>query len=393
MPRYIILGAGRQGRALAVFLARNQNAEISLVDRDHVQVREAHREIKDLSRFFPDGKFSFHITNVSDPSFLRKLIRGHDVCISALPHQLNLGATKAAIAEGVHFCDYGFDTKIIEAQLALGHEAMNAGVTIVPNNGIAPGLSNILAWQVAQEIDCDAVKVYVGGLSQTRPKNAAVYEETFGNLLEEYVGTQPILQEGELVNVPVPSRLERLKIAGFAHPFEAFLTNSATLSVATRFKDGGKVRTFWEKTIRYNGHYKVVSAFRELGFLSKRRMYLRGANQESIVPFELATELFSRILPKCKSDMLIFQILFEKERRLARKILIVIRSDPASGLSAMQIATSIPVAVVAEALAAKKMTPGASLPEFWINHRDVMAEFKKICAKFFDPGLVSFEGI
>lgn len=374
MARYCIFGSGRQGQALAYFLIRFGAAErVTLAD---YVAETAFLAAERLEKIFGPRANSIVVplrADAADIGSAVKMIRDHDICISALPHEYNLGLTEAAVRAGRHYCDFGFDTEIVRTQLRdFHHRAKRKKLTVIPNNGIGPGLTNIIAYQGAQEVDCDTVKVYDGGLPQS-PTNALRYEELFYNLLHEYIGEQVILRDGKLVSVSIPSENEEIEVEGFEEPLEAFLTNTGMTFAAEQFYRDGKVRNYWNKTIRFKGHYQIIKALSELGFFSTTPHEVSG---QTIIPLEVSKLLFSTHLPKCERDLFILLVLFEKEGRLVQKITMRQEYDPVTEFTAMQISTSVVVAIVAQMIVEGRLPYGAHLPETVVDYERMLEELR-----------------
>src|SRR5208337_3271301 len=83
--------------------------------------------------------------DVRDESATRRALKGYNVVLSAVPYFYNLALTRAAIETGVSFCDLGGNTDIVRQQHALDPEARRAGVSVIPDCGMGPGMGNTLA--------------------------------------------------------------------------------------------------------------------------------------------------------------------------------------------------------------------------------------------------------
>src|SRR5207253_2510138 len=75
------------------------------------------------------------------------------VCLSAVPYGFNLGLTKAAVETKTSFCDLGGNALVVEAQLDMDGQAREAGVSIVPDCGVGPGLISNLAVLAIEQLD------------------------------------------------------------------------------------------------------------------------------------------------------------------------------------------------------------------------------------------------
>jgi lysine 6-dehydrogenase len=128
--------------------------------------------------------------DVTDAPALASVIKGADVALSAVPYYFNLGIVKTCTREGVGMCDMGGNTEVVWAQLELDGEAKQAGVSLVPDCGMGPGLINTMGIYVMDLLDEPReVYLYDAGLSShpTPPWN---FVSTFhiNGLTNEYNG-------------------------------------------------------------------------------------------------------------------------------------------------------------------------------------------------------------
>ncbi len=374
MASFIIFGAkGRQGQAVAYFLAKHYGAkQIALVDINHQKSASAAIELKKI--LGPECKTSF-ICAVADDfnDKVVKLVSRFDVLISALPHRFNLELTKLAIKAGTHYCDYGFDEGVVARQLELNEQAEEKNVTIIPNCGVEPGLSDIIAVGGAKKWQADKVEIYVGGIA-SKPKTAFRYAKLFAGVFHEYVGKTAVLEDGEIKEVEALAGYSLIESGDHEEDYEAFYTRMPFGPTAKALRENG-VKNAFSKTLRLKGHHQVLMALKELGLLSEKGL-LVGANR--IVPLEVTELLFDQNMPEAEKDYLVFRIVFKKDWRKIQQIETIIYRDPKTGLSAMQIATSSAVAVIANMLAENKFPSGVRLPHEAADFEEVLKELVKM---------------
>ena len=171
--KFLILGAGMMGRAAAYDLARSQGAiEIMLADMN--------KETAEAARVFAGSeRVQAKEVDVTDHHAIISLMRGCDATISAVPYRFNFDLAKAAIEAQTNFCDLGGNNQIVEKELALDNKAKEAGITIIPDCGLAPGLVSILAANAASRLDeLEEIHLRGGGLPQ-HPKPPLHYKIVF----------------------------------------------------------------------------------------------------------------------------------------------------------------------------------------------------------------------
>jgi len=171
--KFLVLGSGLMGSALAFDLARSKNVEkVTLADADLLRAEQAAHKIGSPT-VVPMNLDVTMIDSVVDA------MKQHDCVISAVSYRYNSILTKAAIAARVHFCDLGGNDEVVHHQLSLDAEARKANVLIVPNCGLAPGMANVLAARGAELFESlDSVELRVGGLPQT-PTGPLKYAQFF----------------------------------------------------------------------------------------------------------------------------------------------------------------------------------------------------------------------
>ena len=198
---YVVLGAGRQGVALAYDLARNCEAgRVTLADFDAATVQRA---VARLAGLLPG--LAAHLTvatcDVSQPATVAPLLTSADVVVSAVPYRFNLSLTDLAIAAGASFCDLGGNTAVVQQQLTRHNRATAAGASIAPDCGLAPGLGNLLAAHaVATLEEAEHAHIRCGGLPD-RPVGPLGYKLAFNfdGLINEYSGSGVFLRDGRRV--------------------------------------------------------------------------------------------------------------------------------------------------------------------------------------------------
>ena len=347
--RYVVLGAGRQGLAIAYDLALHGEARgITLVDADSRRLRAGAARLKDLMRV------QCVVRAIKGPDAV-PLMRGHDVAVSAMPYRFNPALSRAAVRAGVHFCDLGGNTALVRQQLKLHREARAAGVTLVPDCGLAPGLGNILAAMAVDEVrHARHVKVRCGGLPAT-PKGPLGYSLLFSieGLTNEYTGEAVVLRGGRIRRLEALTECESFRCS--LGVLDAFLTSGGASTAPWTFR--GRLQTYDYKTVRYRGHFERVRTLVDLGLLSLEPV-------DGIVPREVFHAIVGPQLDEPGvSDLAILRVDCTDARGRGVRYQMLQYHDPETGFTAMEQTTGYPTAVVAHALAKGELPPGAITPE------------------------------
>ena len=261
--RYAVLGAGRQGIAAAYDLAKFGNADqIILIDLDNVIAKSGAKFVNNLLKRKNVTPFKVDVT---DSKQLISALNGVTCIISAVPYHLNLKITEVAIRLGANMCDLGGNTGIVHKQIEKNEEAKDAGITIVPDCGMGPGMNISLATYAMSFLDKPReVYIWDGCLPQN-PKPPWDYALTFNinGLTNEYHGNAYFLRNGQVIEVPCFEGYEELDFPPPVNRLEAFVTSGGLSTMPWTFQ--GKLERLENKTLRYPGHYAQFKAFAQLG--------------------------------------------------------------------------------------------------------------------------------
>jgi lysine 6-dehydrogenase len=275
---YVILGAGRQGSAAAYDLALfGQTKKIILADSNQkISAKSAARINKLVGKPIAESA-SVDVTNTDE---LIQLLSHADSALSAVPYKYNLAITQAAIKTKTHFCDMGGFTPIVKQQLAYDEEAKMAGISIVPDCGMGPGLINTMgAYAIEMFDEPEDIFIYDAGLPQN-PVPPWNYELTFhiNGLTNEMDGQAVFIRNGEIAFVNTLTEPELMDVPPFGI-LEADVTSGGTSTAPWSFR--GRIKTYENKVFRYPGHFEWLRAYKTLGLFALEPITLNGQN---IVP-------------------------------------------------------------------------------------------------------------
>ncbi len=373
---YLILGAGRQGLAIAYDLAKFGEAKKIILADNRLAI--AQKGVKRLKKLLKTNIFTAVIANASNLANLNKIFRGADCVISAVPYQFNYTAAKAAVQAKTNLCDLGGNTDIVFKELSLDKQATKAKITIVPDTGLMPGMGNTLAMYAINKLE-KPIEVHIrcGGLPQ-KPKPPLNYKMVFSvdGLINEYFGTAYVLRNSKIVGIPTFTELEKIEFPNPVGLGEAFVTSGGTSTCPWTLKD--KVKEYDYKTVRYPGHYEKIKILLELGFFDLSPINVAG---KTITPRDLSSILIAKKIdfPRDK-DLVVLRVLAKgkiKGRKAEIKIDVLDYHDNKTGFSAMERTTGFPAAIVAHHLA-RGLAPKGAIPlEKAIDPRRFIKDLKK----------------
>ena len=346
---YAVVGAGRQGVAAAYDLAvRGDASRIRFLDLDEAAAREAAKRVNLLAgRDLATGERG----DASDEQAMTAQLAGSQAVLSAAHYDVNLGLTRVVAAIGAHMVDLGGHTGIVRQQHALDAEARRAGITVVPDTGMGPGLNVSLAAYAMSRLDRPReVLIWDGGLPQ-EPREPWNYVSTFAmsGLTNEYDGVAYFLRGGRVVEVPTFEGFERLQFDEPLGTLEGVVTSGGLSTAPWTWE--GTLERLENKTLRYPGHWARFSAYRDLGLLGQTPIQVGSA---SVVPREVFHALLEPHIgagPDPVRDVCVMRVVATGERggRPASAVVeLVDRYDEATGFTAMQRLTGWHAAICLE---------------------------------------------
>jgi lysine 6-dehydrogenase len=335
--RMLVLGAGLQGSACAYDLLQRPEVErVTLADLNP-------RRVPTFLKRQKDKRLAAVRLDATRAPQLRKLMRGHDAVMNALPYYFNYPVAKAAVAMGLHCADLGGNTEIVQQQKTLHAAARKKGVSVIPDCGLAPGMVNIIAAEGIRRVgDAESVKIFVGGLPQ-KPEPPLNYQIVYSleGALDYYTTPSWVLREGRPERVDALSELETVEFPAPVGTLEAFHTGGGISTMPWAYS--GKVRTMEYKTLRYPGHLAIMRPIREMGLLSLEPVMMKGTE---IVPRDAFIAAVSPQLSKPEGRDLValrVEVKGHTGRQVAWQLLDYY--DEATGISAMMRTTGYSLAI------------------------------------------------
>ncbi|MBU6996331.1 MAG: saccharopine dehydrogenase NADP-binding domain-containing protein [Theionarchaea archaeon] len=359
--KVLLLGAGMMGRALAHDLTGN-GVETFIADANP-QLVEAIRELTGA-----EGA----VLDVTDRDSVVRQMADCDVAVSAVPYFLNLDLASAAIEAGCHFCDLGGNTDIVTQELALHESAERADVLIVPDCGLAPGMSNVLTALSIEELNASEVAIRVGGLPQN-PQPPFNYTLVFSvhGLLNEYIEKAVVIRKGVIQKRESLTEVEDIEFSSFG-TLEAFLTSGGTSTLVNTF--GGRLEELDCKTIRYQGYCEKMKTLLDAGLGSEEPV---SVGKCMVKPRDVLGRVLERVLPHQDEDVVLMRITARAETR--EMILeMVDYYNQEDEMTAMARTTAYPTSVIAQMMGNGTITArGALPPEKTVPGRPFIEELKK----------------
>ncbi|MGI8470352.1 MAG: saccharopine dehydrogenase family protein [Pyrinomonadaceae bacterium] len=370
--KILVLGAGRMGHGAVYDLVHN-SPDVESVTVADFDLKKA----ETVAQKVGSDKIRVRQADVSNYAAVIDLMNGHDAAISCVNYWFNASLSRAAIKTRCNFCDLGGNNYVVDEQLALDTEAKLAGISIIPDCGLAPGMVSILAMRGAKRFDkIEEIRIRVGGLPQN-PKPPLDYQLVFSveGLINEYIEKARVIRNGKITEVDSMTELESLSFDNFP-ALEAFQTSGGTSTLPDTFF--GKIKELDYKTIRYSGHCEKFKTLIDLGLCSSEKIT---ADFIKVSPRKVLGELLQKNLPSDELDYVLVRLEFSGKTDGAEKTLkydIVDKFDGQTGLSAMMRTTAFPASIIAQMMAkGDVLRRGATPQETAIDAEKFVAELTK----------------
>lgn len=241
--RVVIVGAGRIGTALALFLREKPEFEILLAD----PTEPGRRRAEELGLPLADA-------DPNNPARLDQMLTGADAVVAALPSSATPMVAAAARRNATHYLDLGDDEVALEA---IRREASAASGCFVAQCGISPGLVSGLVLDLASRYGNEPdIAVRIGGLPQ-KPSGRLGYGLVWDidATLREYTRPSVALIDGRKTALAPLSRCSPLRLG--SRDYEAFVSSAIPDTLCERL--AGKVASLVSYTIRYPGHADYIA--------------------------------------------------------------------------------------------------------------------------------------
>lgn len=346
MKQVLVLGAGRVGRVIAADLAEDGGLAVTVADRS----RSALDTVTCARTVEAD---------LSGTGVVADLCGGADVVVGAVPGRMGCAMLQEVIQAGKPVADISFSP---ESPLALNQAAEQAGVPVVVDIGVAPGISNLLAGRAVAELDrTDSISIMVGGLPLRRVwpyEYRSVFSPT--DVIEEYTRPCRMRLGGREVTVEALTGVEPVDLPGVG-TLEAFNTDGLRTLLDTL-----DVPDLREMTLRFPGHADRMRMLRETGFFGGDEVEVEGVR---VRPRALTEELLFKVWEPEPGEQEFTVLRVEasgvRAGRPARIVWDLLdRTDPETGNSSMSRTTGFPCAIVARMLASGRWDrPGVVPPE------------------------------
>lgn len=340
--RVLVVGCGNIGSVAAKDLATNMNSvEVVVADNNETRAKAAAEDIG-------TDNVSCIRLNAENHQELRDTLKDFTLIMGFLPGNLGYRLAQTCAEAGKNLVDVSY---MAENPMILNEKAAKASVAIVPDCGLAPGISNLLVGHAVTLLsEIRTVHIMVGGLPE-RPLPPLGYTVTWSpeSLIDEYMRKAGIVRKGRNIEVEALSGLEQVEFPGIGK-LEAFYTDG----LRTLLHTIDNADEMWEKTLRYPGHAEKIKVLRDLGFFDETQIDVAGKH---VSPRKLTAALLQRKLqrPDIK-DVVALRVEvsgIEKGKQTTYRYDLLDFYDEEKKITAMARTTAYPASIIARLMLKK----------------------------------------
>ncbi len=284
--RFVVLGAGLMGRAALYDLARAPDLnELIVADFDRQRATEA-------AQRFGRGKARAAFADVRRTARLAQLLRGSDVVLNCTQYYWNVAVMEAALHARLNYLDLGGLFHVTRQQLRLGHDFQRAGRLALLGMGGTPGITNILARHLADQLErVDAIRIYNGAVTLNPSPDPLAYTFSIATILDEMSLPPVAFLRGRFRKQRLFSGEETVR---FPDPLGRLVLRYSLHSEVATLPRSFRSRGVREVLFKINYDSRLIEAVRlltRLGLLDRRPIR---AGQVRVVPRALLEELLKR---------------------------------------------------------------------------------------------------
>jgi len=372
MSKFAILGAGMQGTAAAHDIAKYSSPDALFMGDENLE--QATKSSDRINKLIGSKIATPVQVNALNPQSVKEFVERADVLLSCVPYWMHPQIAVTAIASKVNMVDMGGDTRVARKTLELNKKAVDQGVIVIPDTGLAPGLVNNLGSYMMEQFDCTtSIKLYCGGLPQI-PKPPFNYKLVFNveGLITEYMDRADVLRDGNLILVDTLEELETIQVDGLG-TMEAFVTSGGASTAPETYL--GRVSNYEYKTIRYPGHCEKMKIFKDFGFWSNDEIAVRSG---TAIPREVFCALMNPRLkdPSSKDLVIVRAVAIGKKDGIesTKSVEILQKQDDVTGFTAMEQLTGASTAIYAAGVATGNIAPGCHRYETAMSGQKFVSE-------------------
>jgi saccharopine dehydrogenase-like NADP-dependent oxidoreductase len=272
MKKVLVLGAGLVARPLVRYLLETAGYRVTVASRTVSKAEKliaGHANGRALQLLATE-------TERIDP-----LVAEHDLTVSLLPYAHHVSVAKMCIAHGKHMVTTSY---VSDAMKALDGEARGAGISILNEIGVDPGIDHMSAMRIIHGVRAKGGKIvefrsYCGGLpaleANTNPFGYKFSWSPKGVLLAARNNGR-YLENGAEVKVPGPSLFAHYHFLDVKGPgcFEAYVNRDSYPYIELYGLESVRSMSRW--TLRNVSHCETWKQLVDLGYFDAEEIDVAG---------------------------------------------------------------------------------------------------------------------
>lgn len=287
--KILLVGAGYVAPPFVEYMLRRPENFVTIAARTLASAQK-------LSARFPNRTAAVSL-QVTDEAALDALVSQHDIVISLIPYTFHALIIKSAIKFKKNFVSTSY---ISPAMAEFDESAKAAGVTVMNEIGVDPGVDHVYAMKTITEVHAKGGKIrsflsYCGGLPAPEASNNPLgYKFSWSprGVLLAARNAAKFKENGEIVSIPGPELLRKGPKPIFIFPAFAFegYPNRDSSPYEQRYGIP-EAQTIIRGTLRYQGNPRFVLTFADIGLLSDEPQAHLAADAPEISWLQLLSKL------------------------------------------------------------------------------------------------------
>ncbi|KAH1185894.1 hypothetical protein KIL84_018643, partial [Mauremys mutica] len=299
--RVLLLGSGYVSGPVIEYLTRDPNVEITAASIMKEQLGQLTKKYNNVT--------SVHVDIIKREDKLSSLVKTHDLVISLLPYSAHPLVAKKCIDSKVNLVTASYLTP---AMKELQESVEAAGITVISEIGLDPGLDHMLAMECiekAKDVGATVISYtsFCGGLPAPEySANPLRYKFSWSpqGVLLNTVQSATYLKDGEIINIPAGGALlDSVAVMDF---FPGLNLEGFPNRDSTKYAEPYGIQsahTLIRGTLRYKGYSKAVRGFVKLGLINPDPYPLLSSTAPPITWKELMCKLLG-LKPSAESALL-----------------------------------------------------------------------------------------
>jgi lysine 6-dehydrogenase len=308
----------------------------------------------------PDPRVRPVRLDARDEAATSRLLEGHDAVLNCVTYYFNVPIMRAALAARVPYSDLGGLYHGSIRQFALHEAFVKAGVPALLGMGSTPGITNVMAGELARGLDSvEAIHVRVGSIDRSASGPLPV-PYAMDTVLDEFSLEPIVFRDGRPEAVPPVSGREAIDFPPPVGRAEALYTLHSEVAMFPRSFPELKEASF---KVAFEPEFaKKVAFLVELGFASREKIGC-GSPREMLLTLAARQRLPQGEPDDC--DALRVEVAGAAGGTLVRRRAeMLVLPHPKWKVAAGSLDTGVPLSIAGQLLASRTIrTPGVLCPE------------------------------